>query len=111
MKKLLVIDGVEYCKKCKKNTCRTRYCWVKRMIDEKHYKPIPETMEELGKLASDLAFEKKCKMRYMAGNDGSFFVCKDGEMYLFEETREMTIDRLYHKLIWVLGDTIWKRKE
>jgi hypothetical protein len=65
---------------------------------------VPETMEELGKMASDLAIEKRCKMRYMAGNDGSFFICKDGEMHLFEETREMTVERLYHKLIWLLGE-------
>lgn len=65
---------------------------------------FPETMADLGKLASDWAFIKRCSMRYVGEPDGSFFIIKDGEMYLFKETREITVSRLYHKLIWLLGE-------
>lgn len=65
---------------------------------------IPETMLELTKIADELTYQKRCKMRYLGGNDEHFLIFKDGQAYLFEETREITIERLYHKLIWLLGD-------
>lgn len=65
---------------------------------------IPETMLELTKIADDLVYKKRCKMRYLGGNDEHFLVFKDGEAYLFEETREITIERLYYKLLWLLGE-------
>lgn len=100
MKTIMIVPELpcKHCHKYESNACVE--CFNKNGKIEQ----VPETMAELGKIVSDLAFEKRCKMRYMADNDGSFFVCKDGEMYLFEETREMTVERLYHKLIWLLGE-------
>ena len=77
---------------------------VKDLKVEYTKEQVPETMTELGKIASDLAIEKRCAMRYIDDSDGSFFIIKDSEMYLFKETRELTVSRLYHKLIWLLGE-------
>lgn len=103
MKNIVIIpkDKIKVLTSCDRFPANGYFTFEK---EDAEVKQVPETMEELGKKASDLAIEKRCKMRYMEGNDGSFFVCKDGEMYLFEETREMTVDRLYHKLIWLLGE-------
>lgn len=65
---------------------------------------IPETMAELAKIAPDVAYEKRCKLRFLGNDDGSFLIFKDGEAYLFEETREITVVRLYYKLLWLLGE-------
>ena len=68
------------------------------------FKQIPETMQDLSKFASKLCIQKRAELKFLGGNDEHFLIFKDGEAYLFEETREITIERLYHKLIWLLGD-------
>ena len=50
MKKRIVIDVQEYCKKCKKQSCRTEYCWLKSKKDEERFEQLPENWEELKEL-------------------------------------------------------------
>lgn len=102
MKNIVIIpkDKIKVLTSCDRFPANGYFTFEK---EDAEVKQVPETMIELGKLASDLCIEKICKMRYMGYTDESFFICKNGEMYLFEETREMTVERLYYKLIWLLG--------
>ena len=95
MKEILVVDNEDTVSRFRQSSLNLLYHKVEQ---------LPETMAELGKIASDLAIEKRCSMRYIDDSDGSFFIVKDSEMYLFKETREITVSRLYHKLIWLLGE-------
>lgn len=59
MKERIVVDVQEYCKQCKKQSCRTKYCWLKRKKDEGRFEQVPEKFEDLKELCKSIKGNKK----------------------------------------------------
>jgi len=73
------------------NCIDTKYC---------RYEKVPETWEDLRKIASDMCIEKKIDLRFL--DDGSFVILLPNKKLIFCSLN--SVKKSYYKLLWALED-------